>query len=240
MAAISRIESNGQLVEGILIRPNGKGTFLLEVVEEEARSLGSRVTKHPVEDGTQISDHIILENKTISVNVIISDASFITGVDKTQDAVVNVPSLGPIDFLLNHLGFIEQFFDNAIDRTPVVTTGAARFTAISARSTLEEMRDNREVLTLRTSIADYENVAITSIRTTRNKDKSSRMFEFTLKLEQIQVVGQAASISFVEKRPDVQDEASALKESGKQGTKEVDQSVLIDLVATAKKLIGGE
>lgn len=235
MAAIDRINSDGQVVEGILIRPDGKGVFLLEVVLDEDRTLNSRVTKHPVEDGSQISDHIILENKTFKSTVVISDASFVTGDSATRDVGLKIPSLGVIDLILNKLGFVEQFFDNAIDRKPVVTTEPSRSAALAARADLESIRDNKEVLTLKTSIGEYSNIVITGIRTNRNSTKSNRTFEFTLSMEQVQIVDRAASITFVKKKPDVKDEASSLKESGKQGTKDI--SVLTEIIDS---FIGGK
>jgi hypothetical protein len=239
MAAIERLNVEGQTVEGILIRQGDKGIFLLENVTEEDTSLDSIVTSHPIEDGSETSDHIILKNKKYKVDVIVSDASFI---NTTQDVQVKLPNLSPLRTIINQFGFIEQFGDNPRDSNgnslrpkPQVTTGTERFAADAARRELEEIRDNKEVLTFRRSIGDVSNVVVKSVKSKRNKDNSNRVYSFSLMLEQLQIRNRAAVVNFVERKPDVEDKSASKSEYGKQGTGSVNASVIVE---TVKRVAG--
>jgi hypothetical protein len=238
MVAVTRLvdEVTDQVVEGILIRPDGKGVFLMEVMPEESKMMPTQVTAHPVEDGSQVSDHIILKNKMITAGVIISDASF---TNQSQDIQLEVTTFSTLRTVINNLGFIEQFIDNPRDADGNIlpnididiTTPFERDVAANARLVIEEIRDNRELLTLRTSIGDIENVVIRNVKSSRNSTKSNRTFEFTVELEQIQVVNQAATVSLVEVQEEVADEAATQNEYGKQGTRPTDDGSQLERFA---------
>lgn len=209
-------------VEGTLIRPGNKGVFNLETILEETRTLDAQVTKHPVENGSQISDHVILQNKKFRVDAIVSDATF---ADDNTGVRVNIPQLNILERVISQIGFISQFVSiGQPGPTEIVNQPDQRAVAAEARRVLEEIRDNREVLILETSIGQFNNLILTSISSTRNSSISNRSFRFTLGLEQIQLVESSATILFVETKPDVKDEAAAKKEANKQGTSDVDLS----------------
>ena len=237
MAAIERLKAGtGQAVEGILIRPttefNFASQFLLEVMLDESQTFTSKVTSHPVEDGSEISDHVIKQNKKFVVEVSISDATFVTG---RRDATIDIPNRGVTEFVINKIGFIEQF--RPIPLQPTIFSDTPRFVAIAARRDLQEMYDDRELLTLRTSLGDIENVVITNIQTSRNASKSNRVFEFTLSLEQVQIVAKAARITFV--KDTSKDEAAAKKAAEKEALKATNDSVLKGtIIPTVAGLVG--
>ena len=239
MAAIERLRNDqtGQLVEGMLINSDDVAVLFLEVILSESRTITSKVTEHPVENGSQISDHIIKGNKKFNLKVSISDATVLPG----SGVSVKLPQKKGFLGLLNKIGFIEQFFDNKRDKDgniirqdiKVLDIPAGRQVAQEARGTLEALRDNREVLTLRTSIGDFPNVVITSITSTRDSSKSYRTFEFDLELIQIQLVNKSATIKFVKRKPEAAGEASDKKDLGKSGVKKIQSELVKGLKTVA-------
>ena len=227
MATIERLNVGGQVVEGILERPNGGGVFLLETVLSENTNWTSKVTSHPVEDGSSISDNIVLNNKKVTATVLISDAAFVTGPLRTEDVKVLIPQIGVIERIVNHIGFLEQFVDSGTVRKPEVDhSGPERGAAAIARRDLEDIRDNKELLTLRTSIGDIDNIVINGVKSTRSSELSNRVYQFTLNMEQIKIVSRASEIDFVERKPEVQDEGGILESLGLKSNKETNISVL--------------
>ncbi len=59
----------------LIQRANGTIIYF-DTAESVVKSFPSKVTQHPIEDGSDISDHIISQPKKITVNGVISDASF--------------------------------------------------------------------------------------------------------------------------------------------------------------------
>lgn len=59
----------------ILVRPNGE-YYNIDVVKSIKRSMPTDVTSNPVEDGSSISDHVVLKNKTWTIEGVTSDANF--------------------------------------------------------------------------------------------------------------------------------------------------------------------
>lgn len=249
-------------MSAILLRPNNE-FYVIEVVKKLTRNMPTEVTGNPVETGESISDHVILNNKTWSLECVISDATFrwlddndLTDI-KVDSATVqytkgtsnnsvrvertpypessrinvstNRPGVGTgaggnpsLTSRLksaagNQLGFITQFFKRPIkvditqtgragkpNDVEVTTTGSStpakvtvttdvltKVSAFDKYQLLEQIRDNREVLTLIHSSGTYENLVITDVQPSRDSNISVASFVFTLELEQIQVIDKA-------------------------------------------------
>lgn len=209
------------MVEGFLIRPNGQ-IFNLETVVTESKDMSNTVTSHPVEGGSSISDHIVLKNKTFSVDVIISDATFADDNVGVQVAKVDV---GVIDFITDNVGFVSQFLPPPA-KPVIININQERDVAAEGRRLMEEIRDARELLTLETSIGAVENVVITSVRSSRDKDVSRFTYKFTLGLEQIQIVEQSAKVTIDKTKPEIKDGATDKTEAGRQSKEDVGESLL--------------
>ncbi len=54
------------------------GGIVLDILESESYSLPGKVTRYAVEDGSQISDHIFIEARELTISGIISHAEFVT------------------------------------------------------------------------------------------------------------------------------------------------------------------
>jgi hypothetical protein len=242
MATIERLKNpeTGQPIEGILLSVNSIGeehpVLFLEVVTSETITLASKVTQHPVEDGSQVSDHITKANKKYSLKVIISDATLLPG----DGVKVRVPQVGLVDGLLDKLGFISQFKSLIPTQKPIIVDRPnERLVAQTARVVLEALRDNKVALTLRTSSGDKPNVVITSVKTVRDSTKSIRTFEFDLMLEQLQIVAESASVRFLEVQLSAEEEA-ALKVNGNKGGKKALASELVKGLKGLVKLSSGQ
>lgn len=89
-------------MSAILIRPNNK-YYVIDVVRKISRGMPVQITNNPVETGEDVSDHVVLQNKTFTIEGVISDAN-LTWLDdnrlpsppiKVEDAtVVVVPNPG--------------------------------------------------------------------------------------------------------------------------------------------------
>jgi len=78
MGLISLIKRKGSLI----------GEIKIDAVLSESANATARVTKNPVESGTDFNDHIIIDPMTFSLNGIVSNAS-----SSTLQAVQNAASL---------------------------------------------------------------------------------------------------------------------------------------------------
>lgn len=61
-------------MSAILIRPNNK-YYVIDVVRKISRGMPVQITTNPVETGEDVSDHVILQNKTFTIEGVISDAN---------------------------------------------------------------------------------------------------------------------------------------------------------------------
>jgi len=61
-------------MSALLLRPNGD-YYIIEVVKKLSRNMPTEVTSNPVETGESVSDHVILNNKTWTLDCVISDAT---------------------------------------------------------------------------------------------------------------------------------------------------------------------
>lgn len=133
----------------ILIRPNGDRLFIDAAVSVN-RQFPNRVTSHPVEDGTDISDHVVNDPRVFSIEGVISDAAF--QLDADNDPIPGGPGR-----------------------------------SVLAAFTLEDMRDNGELLTLETPNDIYFDVIITDLSIPRDA-QTGKSLVFTITLQQITTV----------------------------------------------------
>lgn len=183
----------------LIQRANGTIIYF-DTAESVVKDFPSKVTSHPIESGSTITDHVVSQPRKITVNAVISNASFLFA---DNDPLTEVGADGR--------------------RVPV----AGR--ALSALNQLEEIRDNREKFTLETRDEMFENMVFISFQVPRDKSTGdAARIKFTA--QQIETVQRRFATVPQAVAEDDADKAGENAETGKQATKQVDTSALLESV----------
>lgn len=134
------------------------GGIQLDAVLSETHNNTVRLTKNPVELGADITDHAIVEPKKI---VIVAEVS---------DTPLGLAALGQIVDLITGLF--------GTSTTQNITRSNAAFNAMVL------LQEQREPLEIQTKLRLYQDMIITSLVTTQDKD-SSRIALMTIILEEV-------------------------------------------------------
>jgi hypothetical protein len=126
--------------------------------------LSSTITKHPVETGSTITDHVFLNNTIIDVTGIITNSGAIPVKGGTASGV----GLGDL-----------------IPSPTVSGTGGIRVQ--SAHDILVNIFNNRELITINSELQVYDNCIVTSLSLPRSPDIGDTL-RIEMTLEQLQVV----------------------------------------------------
>lgn len=132
---------------------NKIGILTIEATVSETHSYQSRVTRHPVQEGNDIADHIVNEPKIVEISGFISN---------------NPISVGLGDRIFDRLSFLDR--------------------AQRAFDILEEIRDEKELVTVVTYYKIYQDMAITNVRVPRTPQTGNGI-AFTVQLQKIDKVG---------------------------------------------------
>ena len=182
----------------LIIRSNNNIIYF-DTAETVVKNFPNKVTNHPIEDGSPVTDHIVSEPKKITVSGVISDASFFFAADDTFSKVSTLP-------------------DGTSKRVPV--EGRAQ----KALDQLEQIRDGREVFTLQTRNEIFEQMVFTSFSVPRdaNTGDAARV-RFTA--QQIETVKRR--FVTVPKAKDT-DKSSENAETGKQTSSLAKRSIWLE------------
>lgn len=181
----------------IIERKSGKKIefdALLSIVSDHK----SKVTQRPIEDGSDITDHIILQNKQITLEGIISDATLDPSVREARITDLTRKSIIP-GFLKNYIngGFVTQFFTDP-DPKYKVKLDPERSRYAEAKSALTELYQSRELFTLVEGNTRHENMTLTSFSFPRNASLH-RALRFSLSLQEVRVVSNKYKTSKVKR-----------------------------------------
>ena len=173
MAILDLIVRNKQKVRFITLNTIGKTSiFTPDNITDVRHSFKSSVTSNPVEDGTEITDNIILENRKLSIRGLIVEKPLETQIDNISIASNLLASSKTNLELLREktLTNLLQFSTNRLE---------------DAFNVLEDLWEKRVPFIIQTGFKLYENMIITSIDI-----PESRHIElpFDISLEQINIV----------------------------------------------------
>ncbi|MCP4481421.1 MAG: hypothetical protein GY817_01145 [bacterium] len=183
-----------------------------DVCKQISHSLTSTITKSGVEDGGNIADHVVLNNKTATFDIIISD----TPLNVIKSAVT---------------GMATSFIADKIKTNPLVSLGAAKIAGLildksvtksqDAFNLLEELRDQRTPIKAIIGFKSYKNAIITNLKVTQNAVNAGSL-NANLTIEEITVVKTKKTLipkELVDKS--VEGTATSEADTGKQKTKTV-------------------
>lgn len=149
----------------------------IEATFNITHQMRSTPTKNPIDQGSDITDHVINDNRVVSLEGIISDTPLIALAPIAGSAVAGVPS-DPV------AAAIQQFF---IGSTIGALLGVSNNRVQDHFKMLEELHNNRLPFRLVTGLKVYDNMIITDINIPRNAVNANSL-RFSATLEQLQVV----------------------------------------------------
>ena len=148
--------------ENLFIRKQKSlGGVKLDAVLTETHDNVFSLTKNPVELGAEIADSVVIQPKTVTISTVVTDTP------------IGLAALGQI------VDNVTGFFGTSNEEN--LTRSAAAYNSIIA------LAETREPLELQTNLKLYENMIVTGISTSQNKD-SSRMVNMIIKLEEVIIV----------------------------------------------------
>ncbi len=201
--------------ENLLIRSNKQiGDITLDAVISETTSSTVRITKNPVELGADINDHAIIEPKEYTLEGVVTDSPLF--------------GLGVISNIGNTFTQSGFFGSSSED---------SRTRSQSAYDALIALQEAREPINIQTGLKQYNNMLISNISVTQNKDNSKAIF-FTAKITEI-IIASTKEIDFpvetLEADKTQQQGSSPIDEGRKQLQSPKNESVLFSIA----KSIGG-
>ncbi len=195
-----------------LIQRNNGTIIYFDTAETVVKNFPNKVTTHPIEEGSPITDHIVSEPKKISVNGVISDAAFQF---RDDDPFTETQSI-----ILPHKKADGTTSDILIPARRVPIVGRS----VAALAELEAIRDKREIFILETRDEVFENMVFTQFDIPRDSSTgNAARVRFTA--QQIETVQRR--FATVPQAVD-SDKASEGAETGKQVTSAA-SSILFDV-----------
>jgi len=187
----------------LIQRANGNIIYF-DTAESVVKDFPSKVTSHPIEEGSPVTDHVISEPRKITVMGVISDASFMFAED---DPFTEVRTLD----------------DGTTRRVPI----AGR--SLAALSELEQIRDNREKFQLETRDEVFTDMVFTAFSVPRDKSTGdAARVKFTA--QQISTVQRRFATVPQAVAAEDSDKAAENAETGRQATGTADPSVFLQSI----------
>jgi len=154
----------------------------LDASVQENHVLSANVSQSPIEDGSNIADHITINPKSITISGLISDvplsaANAAIGAAITAAAGLATDTLGGIGAAAAAIG---------AGSVASLVTGNPRDPSDSFKY-FEELFENRIPFTVITRLKQYENMVIKNFDVPRSAS-NGRGLRFTLQLEQVIIV----------------------------------------------------
>jgi hypothetical protein len=192
----------------------------LDAVISELHSMQSDVTEHPVEEGVDVSDHIRPKPNEIRLECKVTNTPARLPFSHADGSIESVETIDVPDRELFGFRIGAGSFSIPVSigtpQSAVMTSYSPGFDRVA--SVFDELRaihEDRRVVTIRTTLRDYLNMAITDIAIQR-QDAKTKVLEFTITARQI---ASAESRTVEAPRP-VQQRAKSNVSAGRQAAAE--------------------
>lgn len=203
-----------------LIIQSSTGGELLKVdaTISENHKRKSKATKHPIEDGSRINDHIIIDNRIFDIEGVISDT--------------------PITLSTSIIGGAASTLGNVVDGplSPIITGAAAKLVNTLIGSEDKPSKTAKEILefiqvdaiptVIITGLDTYINMFIVDLEFPRD-NTTTNILRFKATFEQLRIVSSEVAqvpAEFIT-NPEIADQASEKKNLGRQVTDAVSDKV---------------
>jgi len=131
------------------------------VLSEEPKRTATPFT-HPVEDGTEISDYVLVENRVVTAILLMSNYSISRAVDEFAKEEETRSMIGRIVDAINPMPSDPKLFMTKNQEPEKI--------AEKMYNSLEKVMEEKIVCTFQSSIKRYDDLVITELHTTRDKD----------------------------------------------------------------------
>jgi hypothetical protein len=195
MAAVTVISRPGKIATDNV-------TITMHATVNETHTLSNAITDHPVESGFNISDHSRPEPEVVAMECRISNTPLTTG-QRAQAVKAG------------------EFTVQSTGGDAVGAIGATDGYAYQQWRKLRDLRDAGTLVTVSTTMGDYQSMAIQSITLPRN-NKNYDGVAFSITFKKVRVVQNKLTRSVVAKDQRVQKKKSAGSKTPKDGSDDVD------------------
>lgn len=151
------------------------GFLQLDATVSENHTRTATITQNEIEDGSKVSDNVVLGNEKFEITGLISEAPF------SRSNILDIASQ------VQNQGF--QALNDAIGSigSGVLSSAAASVKRIIALTQLESFWKNKIPFTVLTGLKKYENVLINEISIPVNA-KDGKSLRFTVRCESVRIV----------------------------------------------------
>jgi hypothetical protein len=187
-----------------IIRSVGLGTAVVNIdaATKTTRTWQNSVTSHPLEDGSNVSDHVTTSNPQFTISGIISDAVVMS----SQKIQYNDPGL--FSFLVP--SYLEDEFSDYANGSASVSGNVGAFIVDktqSAKLLLQKISQDRELVTVVFKLEEYPNCVLTRFKIDKDKSTGDAL-NVDLTFEQLTFITSAETQINIEKAPDVEKKAA--------------------------------
>lgn len=209
-----------------IINADGNELLKVDATISEGHGLSAQATKHGIEDGSEISDHIIKQPRTFTLAGVISDDP----IDLAEVAVGNLSGIvggifaGIAGAALT--GVTAKIGSSLVANTDKKPTK-------SAFEALENIYESDMPVSITTGLRDYNNMVMEKLDIPREPGRSNEL-RFRASFSQIQVV--TSEVITVPKEAIAEDVGPPAIDQTKQGNKsaEVAEQAVLDKLTTPK------
>lgn len=209
---------------GVLGRSTVVGGLLLDVATAEELTLENDVTDHPVEEGSDMSDHVRERPRTLTITGLIGDTSLGVLPSLSQLAAQAVSAIQGQDTATNPFGSSMSRSDVASARSALQsakrlpTAGKGRL--VQAMATLCAAADAKLSVAVVTGISYYPEYWITSVRFSRSNAESGGFLSVTVTLRTIRKVAtETGTLQYPKAPADAPKASETKKNKGKANQK---------------------
>ena len=190
----------------------------IDVTTVETHGFSSKATVHPIEDGSNISDHVIKKARTLSLGGVISDTPItaISAPTESVDGVGGSPIRGSsktqVSKTTSKIGSL------------ILSEGSGKISK-TAEEIFESMSEERLLLTIITGLKTYTNMVLEDFKVNINpRTASSIAFSATFR-EVIIAVSEVVEVPLEVIDEEVRDSASPKDNKGKLPANEAEGKV---------------
>lgn len=190
---------------------------IFDAVAKETSTYKNKVTKFPLQTGTYVTDHIIVENDVFSFTVYVSNEPIL--VDSRNLILYGT------EYQTTNIG-------GGTDEQPVVTTRYSTYRSKYAHDLLLDLRNNKELLTINIAHSTFSNCAITSLEF---KETAANHLEADITVERLRFIQGGIVYVKADKQPDAKTTTNKGKQDGTTTSTIQEQSALVELWRQGKK-----
>lgn len=158
----------------------------MDVSISESHERSATISQNPIEDGSNVADHINLAPESLTMEAMISDApvSLFQSVLGTAISSASQLAAGALTGIAG--GIVEQVAGLGLGSIAGLLTGTPRDPADGFRF-MEELWRARQPFTVVTALKRYEKMVIATLTTPRSAS-NGKSFRFNVKFEQVRIV----------------------------------------------------